>query len=502
MKNVPLLHMDAIDKVFPGVHALNKADFLLDYGEIHALLGENGAGKSTLMKILSGSLRKDGGRIVIEGKEVHIDTPARAREFGIGMVYQELSLVPSLSVAENISLGRLPVKKSGLIDWDSAFTEAEHVLESLGLNVDPSMKVGTLGMAERQLLEIAKVISQHVQILILDEPTSALTETERDRLFDVVRRLRDRGVSVIYISHRLAEVMEIADRATILRDGRNVGTYPIDEVDENHLARLMVGREVSEQFPGAGRSAANSDEAIAVKDVCIGEHVKDLTFCVHKGEILGIFGLMGSGRSTVAQALFGMERIDSGEVQIGGENVSLRSPRDAIDAGIAYLTEDRRDGLVPIMGVTNNITLASLKNVSKSGLVDHRTERELAGKYVKDLKINTPNLSQRVHRLSGGNQQKVVLAKWLCSNSKILIFHEPTRGIDVGAKAEVFQLMRNLADRGAAIIMISSEMPEILGMCDRILVMSKGKVVAEYGAGEATQEDLLKSASGIGGNKR
>jgi ribose transport system ATP-binding protein len=489
--------MKAINKAFPGVRALDHVDFGLVSGEVHALLGENGAGKSTLMKILSGSLPKDSGRILLDGKDVTIESPFHARELGIGMVYQELSLIPSLSVAENIFLGRLPRKRNGLVDWVRMRTEAWRMLETLGLDLDPTVRTGSLGMAERQLIEIAKTISQNIRILVLDEPTSALTDTERDRLFAIIRRLQEHGVSVIYISHRLAEVVEIAGRATVLRDGKNVGVFSLSQVDEAFLARAMVGRELRDQFPVA--RAKPGSPALSVHNLTVGRYIRDVSFDVHKAEIVGIFGLMGSGRSHLARALFGLERVTAGEMLVNGIRVNVRSPRKAIALGIGYLTEDRRDGLVPSMGVASNVTLASLGRICRSFFLSHRKETDLAARYVRELSIATPSLEQRVQRLSGGNQQKVVLAKWLCGNSSILVFHEPTRGIDVGAKAEVFQLMRNLTQQGAGIVMISSEMPEIIGMSDRILVMSRGRIVAEYHNGDVSQEELLKSAGGIGG---
>lgn len=461
------------------------------------MLGENGAGKSTMVKILSGSLNKDSGRVIVRGKEVEIGSPSRARALGIGMVYQELSLVSSLSVAENIFLGRWPRRRSGAIDWKRLYAMARTELEKLGLDVDPRTRVGLLSVAEQQLVEIAKVVSQNVYILLLDEPTSALSDRERERLFSLIRSLKADGMSIIYISHRLAEVLEIADRITVLRDGRKVGTVSVGEAPEDRLVTMMVGRSLSEQFPRT--TTPVGQPVLQVKNVSVSGVLRDLNFEVRRGEIVGIFGLMGSGRTTLARALFGLERVESGEVYVDGARARIGSPMDAIRLGIGYLTEDRRQGLVPCMPIPPNVTLSSLRDFSRFSFLKRRLEEETAEQFVKDLRIRTPSLKQKVARLSGGNQQKVVLSKWMCRKAKLIIFDEPTRGIDVAAKAEVFQLMNGLAQQGIGVLMVSSELPELLGMCDRILVMRGGRFVAEFQASCATQEQLLKMASGIGG---
>lgn len=497
MPQVPILEMESITKEFPGVRALDRVDFQLCQGEVHALLGENGAGKSTMVKILSGSLNKDSGRVIIRGKEVEIGSPSRARALGIGMVYQELSLVSSLSVAENIFLGRWPRRRSGAIDWKRLYAMARTELEKLGLDVDPRTRVGLLSVAEQQLVEIAKVVSQNVYILLLDEPTSALSDRERERLFNLIRSLKTDGMSIIYISHRLAEVLEIADRITVLRDGRKVGTVSVGEAPEDRLVTMMVGRSLSEQFPRT--TTPVGQPVLQVKNVSVSGVLRDLNFEIRRGEIVGIFGLMGSGRTTLARALFGLERVESGEVYVDGARARIGSPMDAIRLGIGYLTEDRRQGLVPCMPIPPNVTLSSLRDFSRFSFLKRRLEEETAEQFVKDLRIRTPSLKQKVARLSGGNQQKVVLSKWMCRKAKLIIFDEPTRGIDVAAKAEVFQLMNGLAQQGIGVLMVSSELPELLGMCDRILVMRGGRFVAEFQASCATQEQLLKMASGIGG---
>ncbi|HHY46640.1 MAG TPA: sugar ABC transporter ATP-binding protein [Firmicutes bacterium] len=493
---VPMLLAEGITKSFPGVRALDNVSFDARRGEIHALLGENGAGKSTLVKILSGSLAKDAGRIFLDGTQVEVNSPTRARNLGIGMVYQELSLIPTLSVAENICLGRWPRRRFGRVDWGATYAVARAELEKLGLDVNLKARVGSLSVAEQQLVEIAKVTSQNVRILLLDEPTSALSDNERERLFRLVKGLRDKGITIIYISHRLAEVMEIADRITILRDGKKVGTFHAGNIGHDELVSMMIGRSMKDQFPAI--DTPGGEPVLQVEGITVQGLLHDISFCVGRGEIVGIFGLMGSGRTTLARVLFGLQRAERGAIMVDGVKVDVTSPGDAIRAGIGYLTEDRRQGLVPFMAIPPNVTLSSLRSISSYFVLDRKREDRLAQRFIEDLRIRTPSLRQKVSRLSGGNQQKVVLSKWLCSKSKILVFDEPTRGIDVGAKAEVFQLMARLAREGIAIVMLSSELPELLGMCNRILVMRKGRIVAQFEACRTTQEELLKSASGIG----
>ncbi|MGQ9625337.1 MAG: sugar ABC transporter ATP-binding protein [Anaerolineae bacterium] len=494
MRSTRLLQVEAVDKSYPGVHALDHVDFDLYAGEVHVLLGENGAGKSTLMKILSGSLRKDGGKIFIHGKEVEILNPHHARELGIGMVYQELSLIPSLTVAENIFLGRLPKRKPfGIVDWPQLFSRTKNILEDLGVDIDPKKRVRDLSMGEQQLTEIAKALSMNAQILLLDEPTSALSDEERERLFDIIRGLGRRGVGVIYVSHRLVEVPQIGQRVTVLRDGKKIGTLPVDQADESILIRMMVGRELKEQFPK--EKVERGKELLRVQGLTVKGVLNNLNLCLHEGEILGIFGLLGAGRTEFARALFGIDPIDGGEIFLDGKKVSISSPWEAIELGLGYLTESRKDGLVLQLPIPANITLASLKKLCQFGFMRRDEERRVAERYVKELNIHTPRLSQRVESLSGGNQQKVALAKWLCSRSKILIFDEPTRGIDVGAKVEVFRLMNQLAKQGVGIIMMSSELPEVLAMADHILVMAGGSFVAEHPGGQVSQEEVMKSAT-------
>ncbi len=493
-----ILRLEGIDKRFPGVHALDHVDLDLMEGEIHMLLGENGAGKSTLLKILSGSLPKDSGRIVLHGGPVEIMDAHHARDLGIGMVYQELTLVPSLTVAENIFLGRWPTGAAGLVHWSEMVARAQTVLENLGVPIDPRTRVRNLGVAEQQLTEIARVLALDVRMLLLDEPTSALSDRERGRLFGFLRGLREKGVSVLYTSHRLVEIQEIGDRVTVLRDGRKVGTMPVAEADEDTVVRMMVGREIHERFPKT--PVPIGAPALTVRDLSVGEFLQNISFTLHAGEILGVFGLRGAGRTTLARALFGLARITRGEIAVGSTRAVISSPEDAIRYGIGYTTEDRREGLVPMLNLPPNITLASLDAVTRAGVLDHRREQRIAGDLVEELRIHPPILSRLVMHLSGGNQQKVALAKWMASESRVLIFDEPTRGIDVGAKTEVFHLISRLAERGVGILMLSSEIPEVLAMADRILVMHRGRIMREYRHGDATQEDLLRSAVGLGHN--
>lgn len=487
-----LLRAEKIDKSFPGVHALDAVDFTLKKGEVHVLLGENGAGKSTLMKIFSGTLTKDGGRLLVKGREVTLNTPLQAMSMGIGMVYQELSIISSLSVAENIYLGRLHKRKTRNVNWPALYEDTERLLDGLNVHIDPRRRVGSLGMAERQLVEVAKALSMNVRILLLDEPTSALSYEERDRLFTIIRRLQDRGVGVVYVSHRLDEVPLIGQRVTVLRDGRKMGTCTVEETDQDTLINLMVGRRLAEHYPK--QKLPRGTELLRVEGLTAGKRVRNVSFTVHRGEIVGIAGLMGAGRTELARAVFGIDPLDEGRIFIDGKQVSISSPWEAIDLGIGFLTENRMGGLIPMLSVSENITMASLKSLRRGGLLDHQKERDLAEQYVRELDIHTAGPGQKVRFLSGGNQQKVAIAKWLCTKARIMIFDEPTRGIDVGAKTEVFRLMNQLAAEGVGIVMISSELPEVLAMADTILVMCRGAITAELEHGKTTQEEVLRYA--------
>jgi ribose transport system ATP-binding protein len=488
-----LLRMEQIDKSFPGVHALDHVDFDLYEGEVHVLLGENGAGKSTLVKVLSGSLQKDSGRLFIRGKEIQDLDPEHAQEMGIGMVYQDLSLIPALTVAENIYLGRLPRTKLGLVDWNEIENGAKKSLDILDVDIELNLEVRQLDVAEQQLTEIARVLTKEPKILLLDEPTSALSDTERARLFDIIDRLRKQGVGIIYISHHLAEVPLVGQRVTVLRDGKLMGTLPVEEADEDTLIKMMVGRQLTEQYP---KEILEIDEtALHVEGLVVEGILNNLSFEIGKGEILGIFGLMGAGRGELAEAIFGLLSITSGHIFMNGTEVKINRPSDAIRYGLGLLTRDRREGLVPLLPIPSNITLANLSQLPLHNRIKLKSESEAAKNYIDELRIQPPSLDRAVMYLSGGNQQKVVLARWLFSEARVLLFNEPTRGIDVGAKSEVFLLMNELTKRGVGIMMISSELPELLAMSDRILVMKDGTFTAEYQAGEATQEQLMLNAS-------
>jgi ribose transport system ATP-binding protein len=489
----PVLRMEQIDKKFPGVHALDQVDFELYAGEVHILLGENGAGKSTLMKILSGSLPQDSGRIFVHGQEVSDLTPESAQALGIGMVYQEFSLVPALTVAENLFLGALPRNRLGLVDWPETLRRAEEKLSELGVSIDPRAEVRTLAVAEQQLTEITRVLAKDPSILLLDEPTSALSDAERERLFEIIRHLQERGVAIVHISHRLGEVGSIGQRVTVLRDGKRIDTLDVGAADQDRLITMMVGRKLTDHYPK--HASTRGGRVLKVDRLSIPGVLHDLSFELHAGEVLGIFGLMGAGQNELARALFGLDPRTSSQVTIGEERVQIKDPADAIRHGLGFSPLDRREGLVPMLPIPPNVTLGQLSQYSPARLLNLRTEAETAGSYVRDLRIQPSALDRPVLYLSGGNQQKVVLSRWLCTGSKVLVLDDPTRGIDVGAKAEVFALMDQLTQEGAGVIFISSEMLELLAMADRILVMRDGRFTAAYPRGEATQEDLLRSAS-------
>ena len=495
MPDAPVLEMRHIRKTFPGVVALDDVDFELRRGEVHILLGENGAGKSTLMKILSGAYEKSAGQIVLDGAEVEIKNPKHAQTLGISTIYQEFNLIPQLSVGENIFLGREPAQLPGVINQRAIFQEATRALSALGLVLNPRKSVKELRVAEQQMVEVAKALSLDARILIMDEPTAALTEHEIAELFATIRRLKEKGVSIVYISHRMEELFEIGDRVTVLRDGHSVGTYDVSGISKSELIRLMVNRELKELFPK--EKATRGAEVLRVEGLSTENVLNDISFSLHKGEVLGIAGLLGAGRTELARAIFGLDKVTAGNIFINGVLQKIGSPRTAINSGIGFLTEDRKSqGLVLPLSVERNLCLSSVDKFSKWGVMDTTQEQRAADRYVKELRIKTPSLAQKVVFLSGGNQQKVVLSKWLCSQAEVFIFDEPTRGIDVGAKAEIYQLMNRLTASGVAIIMISSELLEVLGMSDRVLVMRGGRITGEFSAENATQEKILQCALG------
>jgi ribose transport system ATP-binding protein len=490
-----VLQMRQIRKTFPGVVALDNVDFELRRGEVHILLGENGAGKSTLMKILSGAYQKSAGQIIFDGTEVEIKNPKHAQTLGISTVYQEFNLIPHLPIGENIFLGREPVRVAGIIDRRAILEEAKRALVGLGLTIDPRRLVKNLRVAEQQMVEVAKALSLDARILIMDEPTAALTEHEIGELFATIRKLKEKGVAIVYISHRMEELFEIGDRVTVLRDGRSVGTYDVHELSKSELIRLMVNRDLTELFPK--EHASRGPEVLRVENLCTKGGLNDISFSLHKGEVLGVAGLLGAGRTELARAIFGLDHISSGSIYVNGVVKKMTSPRSAIKSGLGFLTEDRKSqGLVLPLSVERNLCLSSVDKFSRWGVMNTKNERKAARRYTEELRIKTPSLDQKVVFLSGGNQQKVVLSKWLCSDAEVFIFDEPTRGVDVGAKAEIYQLMNRLTAAGVAIMMISSEMLEVLGMSDRILVMVGGRIAGEFSAKESTQERILQCALG------
>jgi ribose transport system ATP-binding protein len=511
----PVLEMRGICKAFPGVIALDGVDLTLTAGEVHVLLGENGAGKSTLMKILSGAYRRDAGEIRLRGRPAAIDSPADALALGIRVIYQELNLVPHLSAAENIFLGAAPTRGPGLIDWKRLHAQARTLLTDLGMTIEPSTPLDRLSLAERQMVEIAKALApsrsgESASVLVMDEPTSALTAREVDQLFALIARLTARGVAIVYITHRLDEVYRIGQRVSVLRDGRHVSTRPLADTTVGELVRLMANREITDHFPRRKRGLphfssgirqkmgqAPFPELLRVENIGRRGAVSDITFSLHAGEILGIAGLLGAGRSEVARILAGADQPDAGRIVVDGQPVRFRTPADAIRRGIGLLPEDRKaDGLVAGLTVARNIALPHARTLATCGVLPRGCEARLAEPQVSDLRIKA-TAGQHVRLLSGGNQQKVVLGKWLAGDARIFIFDEPTRGVDVGAKVEIYNLMNRLTDAGAGIIMISSELPELLGMSDRILVMHRGRIHADLDAAEATQERVLTAALGL-----
>ncbi|KQX48378.1 sugar ABC transporter ATP-binding protein [Paenibacillus sp. Root444D2] len=495
-----LLEMKGISKSFPGVKVLEQVDFTLHRGEVHALMGENGAGKSTLMKILGGIYTKDSGSITVNGNVYDIASPSMAQNLGIVIIHQELNMVPHLTVMENIFLGReFTYGKSKLINWRRMRQESHRYLSQLGLNIDPGTLVNELSVGQQQMVEIAKALSMKAEILVLDEPTAALTDREIEALFLVIASLKEKGVGMIYISHRMEEIFRICDQVTVMRDGHYIGTEYIANTTMDHLVKMMVGREIKDRFPKV--KVTLGEEKLTVNGLTQKGKLHDISLTVRAGEIVGIAGLMGAGRTELAKALFGVTPIDRGTISINGKPVSIHKPIDAIHAGIGLITEDRKDeGLLLPLSVNDNLALPNLKILSSFGFMNRSKERELSDSMIKKLLIKTPNSEQKVGSLSGGNQQKVVIGKWLATNPQVLILDEPTRGVDIGAKKEIYDLMNELVSQGVAILMISSELPEVLGMSDRILVMHEGKISGEFTQEDASQEKIMLSATG-GGNR-
>ena len=489
-----LLKAEGITKTFPGVLALDKVDFDLMHGEVHVLLGENGAGKSTLMKVLAGAYQPDAGKITIEGQEVRVANPRQARKLGVRIIYQEFNLIPYMNVAQNIFLGRFPLRW-GLLDHTKMHAESRKLLSGLNMDIDTNAKVVNLGVAQQQMVEVAKALSLNSRILIMDEPTASLTEREIEQLFATIHRLKKQGIGIVYISHRLQEVHQIGDRVTVLRDGKFIGTRQVNQVTVDELINMMVGRQITQMFPRDYQP--QGAEALRVDNLSSGNKLREVALRVHCGEIVGLAGLVGSGRTELARAVFGADPYDAGSVFVFGKPVKAGSPAKMVELGVGLLPEDRKaQGLALILPLAENVVMASLRQLFPRRFVDTGKERQVVAKYVQDLRIATPSISRLAQYLSGGTQQKVVLAKWLCTHSRIFIFDEPTRGIDVGAKAEIHGFMNELVNQGAAVLMISSDLPEILGMSDRVYVMRQGRIVAEVPRQETTQECIVAYAMG------
>jgi ABC-type sugar transport system ATPase subunit len=494
-----MLELEGAGKTYPGVRALQGVDLGVERGEVHALLGENGAGKSTLMKVVAGAVTPDAGQMTVGGSPVPLGSLEAARASGVALVYQDLSLVPQLSVGENVLLGRWPTTRWRTVAWEELHAAARRHLGRIGLDVDPRRRVDELGMAERQLVEIAKALSGDVRVLLLDEPTSALSDPEARRLFGIVRDLTASGVAVVYVSHRLPEVLDIADRISVLRDGQLVGTVRAAEVDEARLAKMMVGRTLGggAAAPAAPPAGNGAPAALRARGLARPPRLKPVDLELRAGEVVAVFGLVGSGRTRLARTLFGLEPATGGTLEVAGRPVSVRAPADAIALGIGYLGEDRAAGIVPRMTLAENITLASLPRLGRGVLLATGQERQLARRFADELGIRAP-LERRAGTLSGGNQQKLVLARWLCSGARVLVLDDPTRGIDVGAKEEVFRLVRRLAGDGAAILYLTSETREARELADRVLVMAGGRIVRSVDP-DAPEEELMAAAGGVHG---
>ncbi len=488
-----ILEIKDVSKLYPGVTALNHINLTFRRGEIHALCGENGAGKSTLIKTISGAITPTAGTITINGETFSGLTPALAREKGVAVVYQEFTLVPVLTAAENIFMGNFR-KKGVMIDRKAMYDEAAKIFERMGIQLDPRSKVQDLTTGYQQIVEIAKAISYNAKILIMDEPSAPLTTNEVDAMMEIVRTLKKEGVTIIYISHRMDEIFELADRVSVLRDGEYIGTKDIGDTDNDDLIRMMVGRTLSQTYP---KRNCKTDEVVLEARNLSGNGVKNISFQLHKGEILGLGGLIGAGRTELCEMIFGYYPIQSGELYLHGQMINPSSPSDAVKKGIALVPEDRKKhGIIGGMTVLDNLTLSTIGKLTRNAAIDRKAQRKYAQDQVDALGIKTPGLMQKVKNLSGGNQQKVILGRWLGANPEIFIFDEPTRGIDVGAKAEIYKLMTQLVEEGKSIIMISSEMSELLGMSDRLIILAKGRYTGSLDANEFSQETVLKYSSG------
>ncbi len=485
-----ILSIKNLSKSFPGVKALDDVSFKIERGTIHALVGENGAGKSTLIRILAGIYRADSGRVIHNGKPVAFKTPHEAQLSGISVVHQEIKLAETLTVTENIFLGNLMYTKLKTVNWKAMRKHAQDMIDSLGIDIDVDELVENLTIAKKQIVEICKAVNLNCRLLIMDEPSASLTKRELEIMFGIVRRLKKEGFTIIYISHRLEEIFDLADNVTVLRDGKHIDTLPVSEVNRDKLISMMVGRALENEYPK--EFIEIGEPILEVRNLNRKGVLHDISFKVHKGEVLGFSGLVGAGRTELARAILGIDKIDSGEIILKGKPIRNKCFRDAIDRGFGLISEDRqKQGLIRIFPVKQNICLVNIDKIIKKGLVRKKLENKYAEEYVKKLRIVTPSVDTEVQYLSGGNQQKVVIAKWLFKDSEIIFLDEPTRGIDVGAKVEIYRLINQLVKDGKTIIMISSEMPEVIGMCDRIIVMHGGRIMKELSREEATQEKIM-----------
>jgi ABC-type sugar transport system ATPase subunit len=493
----PALRLEGIVKVFPGVRALDGVDFEVLPGEVHALLGENGAGKSTLMKVLAGMYQPDSGKIFITGRQVHMVSPLEAKRQGVVLIHQELSLVPEMSAAENIYLGELPRKSFGRVDWKTVYARSDDILERLRCGFRSDDKVGQLSIANQQMVEIARALTVDARVVVFDEPTASLTDAEKVVLFDIINDLKAQGVGIVYISHRMDEIFTLSDRITVLRDGQYRGTLETARTDEDEVTRLMIGRSLD---LSRGTDPANpGDTVLEVRNLTCAPHFEDVTFSVRAGEVLGFYGLVGAGRTAIAEALFGLRSCGEGTIRVAGKEVAIGSPEQAIALGISLVPENRKEqGLVLQMSCRDNMTLPQVHDLTRGPFVSAGAEIAIFDQYRDRLAIKTPSWRQPVGVLSGGNQQKIVIGKWLSMRPRVLIVDEPTRGIDVGSKSEIHTLLRELAAQGYAVVVISSEMPEILRVSDRVVAMYHGRVMREFTAAEITEDSLVQAISGIG----
>lgn len=498
-----ILKVEDVSKRYGGVQALRNVDFDLNYGEVHALVGENGAGKSTLMNVLGGIVQKDSGRVTFKGQEVNFRSPTESLAAGIAVIHQELSMLPHLDVTENVFMGRMP-SRGGLVDWRKARQETRRTLELVGLNIPVDVQVDTLSISQRQLVEIAKAMSMDANLIIMDEPNSSLSETETERLFEVIEMLKSRDVAVIYVSHKIEEVLRIADRISVMRDGEYRGTLPREDASVNKVIQMMVGRELQKEVYRMAheRSSAAADLRLEVRGLT-GERFQDVSFDIRRGEIVGFAGLVGAGRSEVARAIFGADAVKSGEIRLDGKPVRFRHPSQAIASGLAMVPEDRKLlSLFMDLPILFNISVAEMPRLTSLGVIRHRQVNSVAGHFVDQLRIKLASLDNPVRSLSGGNQQKTILARWLATHPKLLIMDEPTHGVDVGAKAEIYELMRSLAESGISIMLISSELPEILAMADRVVVMHEGAVTGILEREQCDEHTIMLYAAGLNDNRQ